>query len=153
MLTGPIWPSQGFDIKCYINDFTEPRHSTYELMLLSNDTESDITHSIILDRANDHCECVDYSCNCNQYMNLTNYLSINDNDVDRLYFIASPRQKDMDVLILPEVIFIQLQGVYVAITNQKFSSASDEPLVEFYSIKTDNCFYDIHQNIQYQSHQ
>eukprot|EP01084_Bolivina_argentea_P234139 394187_1 len=103
-----IWPSDGFVLQYYLNDFNFDENNIYQIWLYSTDTENSINVTITLNTTNDSCICTEsiYNCNdCTQQFPLHDYLSVMDNNIDELTFILIAQN---DILVLPEYIFMEL---------------------------------------------
>eukprot|EP01084_Bolivina_argentea_P187706 323275_1 len=115
ILSESIWPSDGFAIKYYLNDFSNQRDYLYHIWFHSKNKSHNINASITLNISNDNCICGDYNChNCSQHFELDRYLMLEDNDINEVeFYILSNNHSDM--LILPETIPIKLQRCIITL--------------------------------------
>ncbi len=136
-----IWPSDGILFQYYINDLSENKKEQYKLDFRCNATQQIINETITFDTAKDHCICDGYNCReCSEYFNLSQYLTIEDNDIDRLICTLSPNDTNTDILILPDTTpIIELQRCEISFTNTNPISNSDKPLIRFTSALDEIC--------------
>ena len=108
----PIWPSDGFYLRYYVNDFSNVS-DTYNLWIFSNNINHNINTSILLNVSEDECICGEpyYKCfDCMMHFDLQQHLSIIDNDIYTLEFGVEPHYFETNIsLILPDTITINLQ--------------------------------------------
>ncbi len=140
-----VWPTDGFQIKYYVNDFTNTSNNSYYLWLFSNDTSTTVNTSISLNVLNDHCICSETIYNCHnfeQHFDLKNELSIADNDINILRFYAIPDFLDnnFNPLILPQYITIQLQRCNISFEQLSCISTNDNPPLNFSYSLSPNCY-------------
>eukprot|EP01084_Bolivina_argentea_P148629 259815_1 len=139
-----IWPSDGFIINYYINDFTQPAHFNSTVLLHSNNTSSMINELSIFNAYNDNCICNKvYQCvGCIKRFELSNYLSVADNDIQHLQFYLSSfhTPSDSHPLIIPTYFTVSLQRCNIFIdTNDTFTTSS-KPILHFNYSLSPNCY-------------
>eukprot|EP01084_Bolivina_argentea_P268352 455763_1 len=151
--TARVWPSDGFDIKYYLNDFTYLTNNIYHILFYSSDTTIHINTSIVLNTTNDGCICNEtiYNCrNCNQHFDLKDHLTLNDNHVNQLTFIAMQNDlnsmRNLQPLILPKYITVKLQRCNISIKNMDRITNSDDPWINFTFALSNNCYSRIGTN-------
>eukprot|EP01084_Bolivina_argentea_P294014 505797_1 len=122
--TEKIWPSDGFDITYYMNDFNSNLTQDYHVLFYSNDAQTDINQLITFNTLKDHCICYKslYKCyGCRQHFDLKSHLTLQDNYVDKLTFTTiyqDPGQFSKP-LITPNIIVIPLQRCTISISRPK----------------------------------
>eukprot|EP01084_Bolivina_argentea_P111322 198666_1 len=147
-----IWPSDGFDIKYYLNDFSNLTNNIYYIFLYSNNTMKSINTSIILNPANDDCICTNniYNCyNCCQHFELNNFLTVYDNNVAQLTFIPTysiVKNTNVHPLIVQKYITIKLQRCNISFKNITTFITSDNPSIKFNFTLSPNCYSRIGTN-------
>eukprot|EP01084_Bolivina_argentea_P079105 143544_1 len=125
--TEAVWPSDGFDIKYYINDFNSNLTHDYHVLFYSNDILNDPNHSVTLNTIEDHCTCDEsfYKCyNCQQHFDLQTHLTLIDNIAEKLIlrvrYIGGVQYSNP--LILPRSLTIPLQRCIISITKPWITS-------------------------------
>eukprot|EP01084_Bolivina_argentea_P259277 437446_1 len=145
-----IWPSDGFDIKYYLNDFTDTRNNTYFIILYSNDTVSDIHAALTLNTSIDKCVCNEtfYNCHdCHQHFYLHPYLSVEDNNISQLNFIPKfGTNYNFDPLIRPKSIAIKLQRCNISFNDLNTTTTNIKPIIYFRFDLSENCYSRIGSN-------
>eukprot|EP01084_Bolivina_argentea_P276819 472413_1 len=147
-----IWPSAGFEIEYYLNDFTKPYYNNYSVLFICNDTSIHIQTEIILDTNNDGCLCSEiiydgHNCEqCHQHFDLKQYLSTKDN-LDQLIFIYS--DIGSKALLLPRQIIIPLQRCKMSINMPTTTTNSNDRTLQFRFYLSPNCYSRINQNYSF----
>eukprot|EP01084_Bolivina_argentea_P063359 115714_1 len=144
--TCKIWPSEGFQVKYYANDFTiTSLNRTYYAAFYLNETIKSVNVTLVLNTFADNCICdkMDYKCfNCNQYYDLKQNLSLLDTS-QKLTFGISPMYSlaNLDALIQPESITIYLQRCYVSFFNLGTNfTTTNEPIIQLKFSLSSNCY-------------
>eukprot|EP01084_Bolivina_argentea_P077643 140878_1 len=143
--TFPIWPSDGFDIKYYLNDFSDFTRNMYNMWFYSIDTRHDINASITLDKFNDNCICNEtiYNCyNCTQHFDLKKYITLIDNNVSVLKFTPTYHGfgNGFEVLILPRNIKFQLQRCSISFHDFDDIIMNNQSRINFSFSLSPNCY-------------
>eukprot|EP01084_Bolivina_argentea_P030098 55817_1 len=139
-----VWPSEGFHLMYYLNDFSNYSNDLnimYPMIFYSDETMDGIYADIVLNTSNDSCICntTIYNCHsCWQHFDLKHYLSLPDNDVMELKFIAI--SKHFHALILPKYITIQLQRCIISFMDLVLSTAGNNPAINFTFALSSNCY-------------
>eukprot|EP01084_Bolivina_argentea_P307411 531352_1 len=145
-----VWPSDGFDIKYYLNDFSNIKNNVYFIALYSADATNEINETITLDISNDNCLCNNtiYNCyNCHQNFDLGSHLTVMDNDVDGMVFVISGQTTNgFDPLIIGKHVTISFQRCEIAFNRINDRSYEDNPMVSFNFFLSDNCYSRIGMN-------
>eukprot|EP01084_Bolivina_argentea_P154683 269608_1 len=71
--TATIWPSHGFEIRYYVNDFDDNPTGSYYINMYSNHTSTGVNILIILNTSKDNCICNEssYKCyDCHQHFDI-----------------------------------------------------------------------------------
>eukprot|EP01084_Bolivina_argentea_P125800 222843_1 len=118
-----VWPSDGFSIKYYIDDWNLCANSPVDIYYISlNDKENGINASITLNTSKDHCICNIYKCSdCYQHFDLGQYLSSIQNNIyiNQLQFtpIQNNINYNFDVLMqfTPKQIPIKLERCNISV--------------------------------------
>eukprot|EP01084_Bolivina_argentea_P052825 97003_1 len=141
-IISPVWPSDGFIIKYYLNDLTNLTTDIYHVLFYCNDTINNINASIILNTSNDDCVCNEtvYKCyDCHQHFDLTQYLSVQDNFLDVLTF-STTYYVNSNALILPNYIKIELERCRATFDEIDKFTNTDDPSITFRFNLTNNCY-------------
>eukprot|EP01083_Nonionella_stella_P203581 742783_1 len=141
-MTRSVWPSDGFSIKYWLNDFDRNVHEsdidiTYSIVLYSNDTIEDINMTIVFNTSNDNCSCDEsiYKCvHCEQHFDLRSHLSIGDNSVNELQFYPHSHS-----LIIPTQFIILLERCDISLNSLDRFTTDVDPSVNFTFILSQNC--------------
>eukprot|EP01083_Nonionella_stella_P122348 368083_1 len=133
-----VWPSDGFTIKYYLNDFSNSSSDfdVYRIWFQS----IDINASITLNVSNDKCirYAYDYNYrNCSLHFELERYLLPTHNLIDDIDFYPIG-DNETDMLILPQTILIQLQRCVITINI----SETKRTHIAFNFSLSSNCHYD-----------
>eukprot|EP01084_Bolivina_argentea_P018904 35166_1 len=132
IINEPVWPTDGFPIKYYVDDFSNQLNDTYSIWFNSEDTLGGISAHILLDIARDNCICNKTTYNyyhCEHHFHLQRYLSVKDNDIANLTFSCS--NNDSWTLILPESITIPLTRCLLTFKYIDKSTTNQDPEIEF----------------------
>eukprot|EP01084_Bolivina_argentea_P296443 510571_1 len=147
----PIWPSDGFYIKYYINDFTDFADMIYNVYITSKNIT--VNELITLNILNDNCICneTSYKCsNCNQHFDLNKHLSVDKNHINTIQFRFSTTNQNI-TSIVPEYVTIELQRCNIWFKNEKPSIETvllktDDAKIEFSFNLSNNCYTKIGAN-------
>eukprot|EP01084_Bolivina_argentea_P251185 421189_1 len=135
-----VWPSQGFDIKYYMNDFTDENSVTYNISFQTVDTVVNINQVITLHIIKDNCICNEYNCQrCHQYFDLKNYLSISDNNRDKLVFTANSNSVT-ELLIIPSNITIYLKRCKIIFDSENKTATNQQASIKFSFELSHECY-------------
>eukprot|EP01084_Bolivina_argentea_P066197 120673_1 len=141
------WPSDGFDILYFVNDFDEYSDDIYKMWFYSTNTMYTINASIILNISNDNCICdIDsiYKCDqCSQHFNLQNYVPIlNDNITSFEFMPMSDYSEGNITLILPHTISITLQRCILTfhIYSLNKQTNNNNPLINISYALINECY-------------
>eukprot|EP01084_Bolivina_argentea_P134388 237059_1 len=135
-----VWPSDGFEIEYYINDFSDTSYGVYYISLYNNITTKIINASLLLNTSNDNCICDDsiYKCyNCKQHFDLKNYLTLKDNNVDQLRLMVN--SNDEHTLVITKYITIQLQRCNILLNISTNITKKNDSSINFQFSSTRNC--------------
>eukprot|EP01083_Nonionella_stella_P001863 5356_1 len=139
-----IWPSDGLDIKYYVNDFAG-NNREYDVRWCGDDTAHVINHTVTLNTMNDGCICnqSSYKCfNCSQHLNLSHHLSTKDNHIYELKL--TPKFDGFyanDPLFRPESLIIELQRCVIEFDNIfNETTTSKNPSIWFRFELSQNCY-------------
>eukprot|EP01083_Nonionella_stella_P042926 115879_1 len=142
-----IWPSDGFPIQYYLNDFRNTINDIYPVFLYTSSTTNNINASIVLNTSDDHCICSEYNCrNCYQHFSLSQYLSPLDSHVNELQFVPNYYYSDdSDILLLPNLITIGLQRCIISLNSRNSMTNYTNPSIEIKYNLSCNCYSRIEQ--------
>eukprot|EP01084_Bolivina_argentea_P039519 73034_1 len=147
-----VWPTDGFDIQYYINDFSNSSHNSYGMIFYSNDTQNNINISMILNTCNDSCICNDvkYKCySCHKHFDLKSQLTLKDNDIDELIFTPtfdSIMYNLSTPLIIPNSITIPLQRCIISFTKPWVVKSETRNSITSSFELSSNCYQRIGRN-------
>eukprot|EP01083_Nonionella_stella_P015973 44668_1 len=138
-----IWPSDGFDIHYYVNDFTDSA-SMSNVYYIWMDSDA-IQQVIELNTTTDGCMCNGYKCyQCVQHFDLAHHLTVDDDGIERILFTMSYASNNTgSALILEPYASIALQRCSISFDNVTRISAQQDPKVGFVYHLSDNCYYRI----------
>eukprot|EP01084_Bolivina_argentea_P304075 525084_1 len=142
--TQDIWPSEGFEIKYNLNDFSTSLNGIYYVWFTCNDTNNGINTLIEFNVTEDSCICHGYKCYaCHHYFDVANYLLLEDNNVDELNFYPIPdcTYYDFHLLIRPQYIPIKLQRCVIEFDyiNTTYTTSDDASILVTFKLSP-NCF-------------
>eukprot|EP01083_Nonionella_stella_P078546 215032_1 len=141
ILTERIWPSDGFVIRYYVNDFTKVNSTDNTYHVYFDSKNHSIAFVIELSTTHDTCNCneLSYKCNsCAHHVELSNHLSVADNVMDKLSFNINYYMNDLDVLFLPSQLTIMLQRCIINFTLSEVTVY--ESFIDFEFHLSPNCF-------------
>eukprot|EP01083_Nonionella_stella_P271065 918197_1 len=141
ILTERIWPSDGFVIRYYVNDFTKVNSTDNTYHVYFDSKNHSIAFVIELSTTHDTCNCneLNYKCNsCAHHVELSNHLSVADNVMDKLSFNINYYMNDLDVLFIPSQLTIMLQRCIINFTLSEVTVY--ESFIDFEFHLSPNCF-------------
>eukprot|EP01083_Nonionella_stella_P282915 962877_1 len=135
-----IWPSDGFDIRYVLNDFSDLSLDLYDIYFV--DVENEYNLSIVLNTLHDDCVYInEYQReNCWQHLNICDYIWFNDGNIRTLQFIPMQRSFDVDVLLLPKVITLRFQYCNLSLQVKQTSTNNLNAIVTFLYDLSHNCY-------------
>eukprot|EP01084_Bolivina_argentea_P006643 12595_1 len=133
-----VWPSDGLEIKYYLNDFNDPTLSIYSISFST--LAKTINASVTLNTSKDDCTCNQYNCyDCNYHFDIAHYLSPKNNDIKELTF--TPKHNySFEILFLPKEFNIQLQRCNLSIHMVKATTSNLDPSIHFNFSLSNNCY-------------
>eukprot|EP01084_Bolivina_argentea_P167469 290639_1 len=144
------WPSDGFDIKYYVNTFITGRDQIYNISFWTGDTIRNITAFISLNTSKDNCICLEnsYKCrHCKQHLDLELYLTLEDNQIFELTFVPSYHTSKNETipLLLPKKIMIPLQRCVISFLQFDQSTSNNEGIKFDFGL-SENCYSKVGTN-------
>eukprot|EP01084_Bolivina_argentea_P148626 259806_1 len=142
-----IWPSNGFTINYYINDFTYTLPFNVNVLFYTNHTTNTINVSTIFNPLNDNCICDKiYQClDCDQEFKLSNYVSTADNHIDEIEFyvrfLQSTITTNLNPLITPSKLTVSLQRCNIFIQINDTYTTYDASILHFSYSLSPNCYW------------
>eukprot|EP01084_Bolivina_argentea_P078252 141968_1 len=139
IFTESIWPSDGFQINYYLNDFGNDARGIYDINFFSNN--SIVMAVITLNTSKDNCICnkTNYTCyNCAHHFYLNKYLSAVHNNIETLTFI--PSAENIETLILPNIIVVPLKRCLLQFIDIDKSTTNKNPNIKFLFTLSQDCY-------------
>eukprot|EP01084_Bolivina_argentea_P252490 423814_1 len=131
-VTDSIWPSDGFDLKYYVNDFNT-NNTWYRKYWLTFDSEIiNANINIELNVINDNCKCDAYYYQCYAcvyHFDLFKYLTTKHNNLTEFDFLITSSLSRL--LIRPSSLSIKLTRCEIKLNNNNNNSDSANPIVRF----------------------